>query len=50
MGDFVKEIQGLSPKDLAAAVSKLLKSPPTLAALGDIANIPRYDLVAKRFG
>lgn len=49
MDVFAKEIRSLTAKDLHAQVQKLLKSPPTLAALGDIANIPRYDLIAKRF-
>lgn len=50
VGEFVKEIQAVSAADLKAAVGKLLKSPPTLAALGEVAAVPRYDLVAKRFG
>lgn len=47
--EFIKEIKALTPADLASAVSRVLKTPPTLAAIGDIANVPRYDLVAKRF-
>lgn len=35
--------------DLAAATAKLLKSAPSMAVLGDIAHVPRYDQVAKRF-
>ncbi len=50
MAEFIDEIRAVKPSDITAAVRKLLKTPPTLAALGDIANIPRYDLVAKRFG
>ncbi|GAB4821951.1 hypothetical protein N2152v2_008997 [Parachlorella kessleri] len=50
VSEFIDEIRAVKPSDISAAVGKLLKTPPTLAALGDIANIPRYDLVAKRFG
>lgn len=49
MSEFVGEIRGLKASDLSAAVGKLLKSPPSLAVLGDIAHVPRYDEVAKRF-
>lgn len=49
VAEFVNEIRGLTAGDLASSVGKLLKSPPTLAALGDIANVPRYDLVSKQF-
>ena len=47
--EFVKEIRGLKVADLTAAVSKLLKSPPSVAVLGDIAHVPRYEQIAKRF-
>lgn len=49
MDEFVKEIRGLKVADLTAAVSKLLKSPPSVAVLGDIAHVPRYEQIAKRF-
>ena len=49
VAEFVSEIQALKPSDLSAAVGKLLKSPPSMAVLGDIAHVPRYDQVAKRF-
>jgi processing peptidase subunit alpha len=48
--EFVREIQGLKASDLSSAVGKLLKTPPSLAVLGDIANVPRYDQLLKRFG
>lgn len=50
VAEFVGEIRALSLADLKAAVGKLLKSPPSMAVLGDIAHVPRYDQVAKRFG
>ena len=50
MGEFVQEIRGLKASDLTAAVTKLLKTPPSMAVLGDIAHVARYDQVLKRFG
>ena len=47
--EFVDAIRKLTPADVAAAVSKLLKSPPSLAVLGDVAAVPRYDTIVKRF-
>jgi processing peptidase subunit alpha len=47
--EFLEAIRKLTPADMAAAVTKLLKSPPTLAVMGDVAAVPRYDAVAKRF-
>lgn len=49
VGEFVQEIRSLKASDLSAAAAKLLKSPPSMAVLGDIAHVPRYDQVAKRF-
>lgn len=39
MGEFVKEIQGLTAKDMSAAVNKLLKTPPSLAVSGGWAGL-----------
>lgn len=50
VGEFVAEIRGLKAADLTAAVTKLLKTPPSMAVLGDIAHVARYDQVLKRFG
>lgn len=49
MPEFVKAIQELTPKAIAEVVAKILKTPPTVAVLGDISNIPRYDSIASRF-
>jgi processing peptidase subunit alpha len=46
---FTKEMQAVTPQDLSSLVTKLLKTPPTVATLGDIANVPRYDAIASRF-
>ncbi len=47
---FVAAVQALTAGELARAVAAALKSPPTLALLGDVAAAPRYDAVARRFG
>lgn len=49
VAEFVTELSALTPADLTAAVGRLLKSPPSMAVLGDIAHVQRYDQVAKRF-
>ncbi len=46
---FLAEVARLTPADLAAAVTKLLKTPPSLAVVGDAAAMPRYEAIAKRF-
>jgi processing peptidase subunit alpha len=46
---FIAEVAKLTPADMAAAVAKLLKTPPTFVAAGETAGIPRYDALAKRF-
>jgi hypothetical protein len=46
---FVSEIQKLTPDVISKVVGKMLKTPPTVAALGDITNVPRYDAIAARF-
>jgi processing peptidase subunit alpha len=47
--DFIKEIRALTAKDLTSSVQRLLKSPPSVAILGDVANASRYDAISKRF-
>ncbi|CAL8469178.1 g8719 [Coccomyxa elongata] len=47
--EFVKAIKELTPDSLAKIVAKILKTPPTVASLGDISNLPRYDAIAARF-
>lgn len=46
---FVDTMRKLTPKDITALVSKIIKTPPSLVILGDAVNAPRYDEVAKRF-
>ena len=47
--EYVNAIKQLKVSDVTSAVSKLLKSSPSLAAIGDIANIPRYAEIERRF-
>ena len=47
--EYVNAIKALKTSDITGAVSKILKSPPSLAALGDIAEIPRYAEIERRF-
>jgi len=47
--EFVAEVEKLTAADMAAAVAKLLKTPPTFVASGDLAALPRADAIAKRF-
>ena len=49
MDEYVTAIRGLKTSDITDTVSKILKSPPSLAALGDIAEIPRYAEIERRF-
>ena len=49
MAEFIQEIQKLTPEAMSKLVTKLLKSPPTVATLGDVASVPRYDAIASRF-
>jgi processing peptidase subunit alpha len=50
ISEFIAAIQGVTTADITKAVSAMLKTPPTLATVGDISAVPRYDLVVKRFG
>lgn len=47
--EYVHAIKQLKVSDVTNAVSKLLKSAPSLAAIGDVANIPRYAEIERRF-
>ncbi len=49
MPEFVNAIKELTPDAIAKVVAKILKTPPTVAVLGDISNLPRYDAIASRF-
>ncbi|GMH37030.1 hypothetical protein BSKO_04903 [Bryopsis sp. KO-2023] len=48
--DFIAEIKKVSAKDLTGMVSEMLKSPASMASMGDLSKVPRYSDVARRFG
>ena len=50
MAEFITELRALTPKDITTVVGKMLKSPISVASIGDITDIPRYDALSKRFG
>ena len=50
VAEFIGELRALKPKDITAVVGKMLKSPISVASIGDITDIPRYDSLSKRFG
>ena len=49
VAEFVGAIRGLTPGALQAAVKACLATPLSMATLGDIAAVPRYDAVAAKF-
>eukprot|EP00898_Chlorokybus_atmophyticus_P006707 jgi/Chlat1/7037/Chrsp56S06707 len=46
---FVKMVQELTLQQVTEAAQRLLQTPLSLASIGDIANVPRYDAVAAKF-
>lgn len=49
VAEFVDAIKALTPATMCAAVKKATATPLSMAALGDIAALPRYSEVAARF-
>ena len=47
--EFINHIEKLTVKDISDVVSKMVKKPPTVAVLGDVATVPRYAQIAGRF-
>ncbi|KAK3235373.1 hypothetical protein CYMTET_54421 [Cymbomonas tetramitiformis] len=47
--DFVAAVEKVTAADLAALAAKLLKTPVTVAALGDVSKVPEYSTIAKAF-
>ena len=50
INEFIQEIEKVSVADVKKAVKEMMMKPPTMATIGDVASVPRYDLVSKRFG
>ena len=42
-------MRAVKPSDISGLVSKLIKTPLSMACLGDIASVPRYNDVQSRF-
>lgn len=49
MADFLRVVEEMTVKDIKLLMEQLFKSPLTMACLGDVARVPRYDVVARRF-
>ena len=48
--EFIDAIRAVTPKDISGLVSKMIKTPLSMASLGDIASVPRYNAVQSHFG
>jgi processing peptidase subunit alpha len=49
VADFIQRVQALTLEDIANVSRKIISTPLTMAAWGDIVQVPRYDAVADRF-
>ncbi|KAK9804007.1 hypothetical protein WJX73_000007 [Symbiochloris irregularis] len=50
VSEFLDTIKSIKPSDISALATKLMKTPLSMASLGDINLVPRYSNVEKRFG
>ena len=48
--EFVDAIRAVKSSDITGLVSKMVKSPLSLASMGDISSVPRYNAVQSHFG
>lgn len=48
--EFISELMKVSASDVTSMVSSMLKSPPSMAAIGNLSCVPHYSNVARRFG
>lgn len=46
---FTASVASLTPADVASFVQKGLKSGPTFVTYGNLASLPRYESIARRF-
>jgi len=46
--EFIADVQKVTAADLQACAAELLKSPLSMASIGDISKVPAYDLVSNR--
>ena len=49
MKEFLDAIKALQPSDISSLAKQLFKKPVTYGAIGDVANMPRYEEVSGRF-
>ena len=47
--EFLDAVRAVKSSDIAELVSKMIKTPLSMACLGDIAGMPRYNAVQSRF-
>ena len=47
--EFLTTIEKLSASDITKAASAMLKTPVSMASLGNVVDIPRYPEMQKRF-
>ena len=50
VSEFLDTIKAIKPSDISALATKFMKTPLSMASLGDINLVPRYQHVQKRFG
>lgn len=48
--EFCSLLMGVSAQDIMSMVSSMFQSPPSLAATGNLSNVPRYTDIAKQLG
>ncbi len=49
MAEFVSTLEGITAGDISKLATKMLSSPPSFAGCGNIASMPRYDTLLRRF-
>mmetsp|Transcript_13978 Transcript_13978/g.30225 ORF Transcript_13978/g.30225 Transcript_13978/m.30225 type:complete len:488 (+) Transcript_13978:97-1560(+) len=48
--EFVQKVESLTASDVSSFLAKATKSSPTFVTYGSLANLPRHESIAKRFG
>ena len=46
--EFIADVEKVTAADLQACATELLKSPLTMSSIGNIAQVPAYEVVAKK--
>ena len=47
--DISKQIEAVTPEDIQRVAKRMLQTPVTIAAAGDLTSLPRYEQIQKRF-